>query len=600
MKLRILLFSSLMLLSAGSVWADVEINETNFPDESFRNWLLERDYGSDAVLTNAEIAEVTSINVASMNIRSLKGIEYFTALEKLWCSLNQLTSLDVSKNTALTRLNCEGNQLTSLDVSKNTKLTFLSCSLNPLTSLDVSKNTALTELYCNNNPLTSLDVSGNTALTELYCDNNQLTSLDVSGCTALKTLWCNNNQLTSLDVSGNTALTTLWCSYNQLTSLDVSKNTALTSLYCYSNRLTSLDVSKNTKLHYLCCYNNQLTSLDVSKNTELISLECYQNQIKGAAMDALVASLPKEYTSQFYCQLYVIYNEDEQNEMTKVQVAVAKDKGWTPMKYDGTGWEELKIITPMPDLTPEELLKIDMISSDMSSWFVDKETKIQGSNVQVTKNINLAETKYKTGSIQTADGKTHPYSYFYVPAASTANPNVGFYLPYNLKGKYDIYLVTMPTWTYQNNFDEEKHRYRFRASIWEKDEQNNFPSTGTALTVDGNNTFETPEVDANVITDTTFIGTYDFQHAYTDYNTPGVILQINSHVMAIQRRTYSYSMIFAGVVLVSKEYVTKVETVETSETEDSAPWYTINGVKLAEKPTAPGIYIHGGKKVVVK
>ncbi len=571
--LKHFLLSALMLLSAGTAWADVEINETNFPDASFRSWLLERDYGSDGKLTGEEIAGVTSIDVSSKNIQSLKGIEYFTELTTLRCSSNKLTALDVSKNTALTELSCGANKLTSLDVSKNTALTYLVCYKNQLTSLDVSKNTALTGLHCYNNQLTSLDVSKNTKLWDLYC---------------------NRNQLTSLDVSKNTALTTLYCYSNQLTSLDVTKNTALTELWCYSNQLTSLDVSGCTALTELRCYDNQLTSLDVSKNTVLTRLYCYQNRIKGAAMDALVASLPTVSNGS----MRVVYNEDEQNEMTKVQVAVAKDKGWTPMKYDGTGWEELKIITPMPDLTPEELLKIDMISSDMSSWFVDKETKIQGSNVNVTKNTSYPE--YAVGSIQTADGKTHPYSYFYMPSASTINPNVGFYLPYNLKGEYDIYLVTMPTWTYQNNFDEEKRRYRFRASIWEKNEQNNFPSTGTALTVDGNNTFETPEVDANVITDTTFIGTYDFQHAYTDYNTPGVILQINSHVMAIQRRTYSYSMIFAGVVLVSKEYVTKVETVETSETEDSAPWYTINGVKLAEKPTAPGIYIHGGKKVVVK
>ena len=45
---------------------------------------------------------------------------------------------------------------------------------------------------------------------------------------------------------------------------------------------------------------------------------------------------------------------------------------------------------------------------------------------------------------------------------------------------------------------------------------------------------------------------------------------------------------------------TEVNNVETSEAEDSAPWYTINGVQLTGKPTIPGIYIHGGKKVIVK
>ncbi len=43
-----------------------------------------------------------------------------------------------------------------------------------------------------------------------------------------------------------------------------------------------------------------------------------------------------------------------------------------------------------------------------------------------------------------------------------------------------------------------------------------------------------------------------------------------------------------------------VDEVQDSESADQAPWYTVDGVELTEKPTAPGIYIHGGKKVVVK
>ena len=75
MKLRILLFSSLMLLSAGTAWADVEINETNFPDENFRSWLLSQSYGRDGLLTDEEINGVTSIDVSYKSIQNLKGIE---------------------------------------------------------------------------------------------------------------------------------------------------------------------------------------------------------------------------------------------------------------------------------------------------------------------------------------------------------------------------------------------------------------------------------------------------------------------------------------------------------------------------------------------
>ena len=258
----------------------VILNETNFPDASFRARISSiTGVAEGGTLTEEILQSVKTIYVSDLSITSLKGIEYFTALTTLYCDRNQLTSLDVSNNTALTYLSCGYNPLTSLDVSKNTALTTLYCSSNQLTSLDVSKNTALTTLYCDQNQLTSLDVSNNTALTTLSCYCNQLTSLDVSNNTALTTLYCSSNQLTSLDVSKNTALTTLYCDCNQLTSLDVSNNTALEYLRCDYNQLTSLDVSKNTALTTLNCDNTQLTSLDVSKNTLLTELWCNNNQL---------------------------------------------------------------------------------------------------------------------------------------------------------------------------------------------------------------------------------------------------------------------------------------------------------------------------------
>ena len=195
MRKQILLTVLALLGCCTAAWADVEINEANFPDENFRKWVLRQDYGQDGVLTDAEIAKVICINVPFENIRSLKGIEYFTALTTLGCSWSQLTELDVSKNTALTELRCGCNQLTALDVSKNIALTELDCGVNKLTKLDVSQNTALTTLDCSFNQLMELDVSKNTALEKLYCYYNQLTALDVSKNIALTELWCYRNQI---------------------------------------------------------------------------------------------------------------------------------------------------------------------------------------------------------------------------------------------------------------------------------------------------------------------------------------------------------------------------------------------------------------------
>ncbi len=238
-------------------------------------------YCSSNQLTSLDVSDCSTLTalVCYNNQLTSLNVSGCTALTTLDCQSNQLTSLDVSGCTALTSLDCSRNQLTSLDVSGCTSLTKLECQWNQLTSLDVSGCTALTALYCGGNQLTSLDLSKNTALTELTCYRNQLTSLDVSGCTTLTKLECNSNQLTSLNVSQNTALTTLQCYNNQLTSLDVSGCTALTTLDCWRNSLTNLDLSKNTALTSLDCSNNQLTSLDVSGCTALTKLYCGGNQL---------------------------------------------------------------------------------------------------------------------------------------------------------------------------------------------------------------------------------------------------------------------------------------------------------------------------------
>ena len=89
---------------------------TLFPDEKFRNYLLNESYGKDGELTENEINDITQIIISDRNISSLAGIEYFTALELLWCYDNQLTALDMSNNTALTLLECYNNSIKGADM----------------------------------------------------------------------------------------------------------------------------------------------------------------------------------------------------------------------------------------------------------------------------------------------------------------------------------------------------------------------------------------------------------------------------------------------------------------------------------------------------
>lgn len=288
LSVRRAIFGRMSNVDSGATYTLISGN-IPIPDANFKAYMVENfDTDDDGEISVDEALLITSIEVNTDSIASVKGIEFCQNLESLVCEgsgyyvsgrSGHLTALDISKNIALTSLSCRFNQLSSLDVSNNTALTIINCDYNQLTSLDISNNTALLSLACKDNQLTSLDVSNNTALTSLSCPYNQLTNLDVSNNAALTFLGCYVNSLNSLDVSNNTALDFLSCFDNQLTSLDISNNTVLANLVCNSNQLVNLDLSNNTLLTYLSCDYNQLTSLDISNNTALEHLSCSGNQL---------------------------------------------------------------------------------------------------------------------------------------------------------------------------------------------------------------------------------------------------------------------------------------------------------------------------------
>ena len=148
---------------------DIAINADNFPDAEFQKWLKQQSYGTDGTITQAEIAAITRIDVhGETGIKSLTGIEHFTALETLDCSYTGIGSLDVSSNKNLTDLQCAHNaSLTSLTVEGATALKILYCYTTGIRSLDVSSNTELTYLNCSNNPLAYLNIGTNNKLTNV-------------------------------------------------------------------------------------------------------------------------------------------------------------------------------------------------------------------------------------------------------------------------------------------------------------------------------------------------------------------------------------------------------------------------------------------------
>ena len=238
----------------------IAINEKNFPDENFRDYVAgEWDKNQDKYFSPSEIANAKWISCDNKEISNLKGIEFFTNICLLECYYNNLTTIDLSNNKKLSYINCHHNQLKELDVSGLPLLKTFYCGHNALPSIDVSKNEKLEDFDCQDNHLDTLNVSQNKELVKLSCGTNNLTELDVRENKKLKELSCYESKLSNLDLRNQTELEVLKCWKNPLSALNVSANTKLKKLYVNKTNLTSLDATNNTALEEFngkdCSYN---------------------------------------------------------------------------------------------------------------------------------------------------------------------------------------------------------------------------------------------------------------------------------------------------------------------------------------------------------
>ena len=177
--------------------------QTYFPDDNFETYLENNGMGNgilnDDYVTTANVNTVTSLELYSLNISDLTGVDGFTALEDLSFSGNQFTSLDLSNNTALISLICVGSPLTILDVSNNTLLEYIDCGQNQVQVLDLTHNTSLISLWFDNSPIHSLDLrNGNNS----NFPNNELRLPNTPNLTCINvddSLWATINFTSQLD-----------------------------------------------------------------------------------------------------------------------------------------------------------------------------------------------------------------------------------------------------------------------------------------------------------------------------------------------------------------------------------------------------------------
>ena len=141
------------------------------------------------------------------------------------------------------------------------------------------------------------------------------------------------------------------------------------------------------------------------------------------------------------------------------------------------------------------------------------------------------------------------------------------------------------------NDDEEGGDYDLVASPSSDRPNGTPPTTDDAKTYEGN--LMVPAlIETHFEPSQYYILYHDLFHELQEDDNTSV-----SPCKAVLRKGYGSMLSRLRIEL--DEEPTGIETVDSGQlTVDS--WYTINGVKLDEQPTEKGVYIHNGKKVVIK
>ena len=254
----------LFLLISLSGFANAQT--VTIPDPNFKAVLLYKyDFNHDNQIQNAEVDTVHTLNIISMSISNLSGIEAFTGLVDLWCQNNQLTSINITQNTQLYRLTCSGNFLSAVNTSMNPSLQFFDAPNNHLTSLDFSANPALVSVICSQNYLTTLDFKMNPSLQGIDAGGNQITSIDINNNSALTFLRIWQNNLLSLDLRNNPALSYVQCGGNpNLVQICVTPSQ-------YFNSSSQWGKDATASWNYTCAVVTGINELYQSQNLDIIT-----------------------------------------------------------------------------------------------------------------------------------------------------------------------------------------------------------------------------------------------------------------------------------------------------------------------------------------
>jgi Leucine-rich repeat (LRR) protein len=256
------------------------------PDVNFEQSLIDQGYDTDNTINGQikiiDALQVTQLDVNSLSISDLTGIEGFKNITILNCSMNEISSIDLSNNIDLISLNVSDNLLSSLDLSGLNQLVILYLWQNNITTIDLSNQNNLINLVASNNQLMALDLSTNTHLETVKFANNLLENIDLTLNPNLTEVDGSYNQLHYVDLrNGNNA---------NLTVVNLDNNVDLTCIFVDDENAAYLTTWAVAPMAEFMNNESQCTYLGLNKLVNIIS--AYPNPVN----DILTITVQKPTT----------------------------------------------------------------------------------------------------------------------------------------------------------------------------------------------------------------------------------------------------------------------------------------------------------------
>lgn len=190
----------------------VRINEKNFPDEAFRNYLIKKDHDGDNYYSADQIAFIYGFELTGC--KNLEGIEHF---ESLW---------------HLILTNCE--DISAIEsVSKLRDLTLVDCKN---VDIDFSKLVNLQRLTITNSNVTvNIDLSDSQKITDIKIEDSTIKNVTLNNCALLNTVYLNRSTAYSVKINNCPSLNSFGASKVQnLKSVEITECPNMAGAY-FSN-----------------------------------------------------------------------------------------------------------------------------------------------------------------------------------------------------------------------------------------------------------------------------------------------------------------------------------------------------------------------------